>query len=129
MLTTVPLVSADANEDAKLALMEMIFQKAIVSTTPPPPAPIHSVVTLPTDVGIATLSKYEYRDNNDSALDFLKSLVGMQPSPSSITVFINGVQIASFQPGSRFENMKIHDVCLQYQYGTDRWYECEVPLQ
>jgi hypothetical protein len=41
-------------------------------------------------------------------------------------VSIDGATIAIIPTDSKFINMEIHEVCLPFQYGTDRWYDCEV---
>jgi hypothetical protein len=47
---------------------------------------------------------------------------------TSIDVEIDGMVIAIIPLDSKFKGMELHKKCLEHQYGTDRWYECEVSL-
>jgi hypothetical protein len=47
---------------------------------------------------------------------------------TEIDVELNGIKVATIPKGSKFEGIEVHNVCLQFQYGTDNWYKCEVSL-
>jgi hypothetical protein len=77
-----------------------------------------------------------YLTTQKSIITKFMEFVGLEPVEkqtelivNSIDVFIGEFRAATIPEGSKFSNMVIHDTCLGYQYGTDAWYECEVPLQ
>lgn len=48
---------------------------------------------------------------------------------SDIQVEIDGMVVATIPVDSKLNGMSVHQECLDYQYGTDDWYTCEVALQ
>ena len=47
---------------------------------------------------------------------------------SEIVVDISGDIVAVIPNNSPFRDMKVHEYCLRYQYGTSRWFACEQEL-
>jgi len=91
------------------------------------PAPIYN--ENPLDV------KASYVTVNKSIITTILEFIGLESFVSqteivenTIDVFIGDFKAATIPEGSKFSNMVVHDTCLQFQYGTDDWYKCEVAL-
>jgi hypothetical protein len=80
-------------------------------------------------IAFRKVANYEYKNTGASTFDFLKQLLGIPPTQGDIAVFIEGRQVALIPPNSPIAGMTIHEQCLQFQYGTQRWYKCEEQFQ
>lgn len=58
-----------------------------------------------------------------------KEIVGIvepiETVDDTIDVIIDKKIVANIPTGSKFVGIVPHKQCLEYQYGTDLWYECE----
>jgi hypothetical protein len=61
-----------------------------------------------------------------------KEIIGIvepvETGADTIDVIIEGKMVANIPSGSKFVGIVPHKECLKYQYGTQLWYECEVPV-
>jgi len=126
ILITIPVVSADLVGDITSGIAHLISVSPIINDA----SPVYNEKILLPNPG-AKIARYEYKKITQSD-DFFYSLqqtFGFVPKKESTTVTINGQFAASLPPGSKFENIIIHEACLPFQYGTDDWYNCEVIIQ
>lgn len=61
----------------------------------------------------------------NSVIESIKSLLGFEAKENYYEVVIDSKVVAEIPEDSVFVNVTIHESCLQYQYGTRSWYECE----
>jgi hypothetical protein len=60
-------------------------------------------------------------------------LIGLTPVEETtevltVDVVVDDQTVASIQPDSKFNGIEPHSYCLEYQYGTTNWYNCEQEL-
>jgi hypothetical protein len=78
----------------------------------------------------------EYTDKQtiiEKTIYKIEKLVGLQAEVTEeeineIAVKQDGIIIAIIPPGSKFNGVEVHKICLAYQYGTDNWYNCEMEI-
>lgn len=62
-------------------------------------------------------------------VETILGLLGIEQKESYYEVEVNGAVVAEIPEDSVLLGITVHDACLPYQYGTDKWYKCEVALQ
>lgn len=77
-----------------------------------------------------TLVSVDYTEQKYSAdvVEKAKQVIGLAPLSTDTEVKIKGISVASIPKDSKFKNVVVHESCLSYQYGTDRWFKCEERL-
>jgi hypothetical protein len=65
---------------------------------------------------------------SEDTIKAIKQLFGIEQPEEVVEVSVRGEVVANIPTDSKFNGVEVHDVCLQYQYGTDRWYQCEVAI-
>jgi hypothetical protein len=92
--------------------------------------PTESILPLPS---IFELKPTAYTDKItiiEKTIMQFKELIGLEPEVTTetvneINVELDGQVIAVIPSDSKFNGMQVHAYCLEYQYGTDNWYNCE----
>lgn len=76
------------------------------------------------------ISKVNYTERKYSTdtVKAAKQILGFEPLSKDTDVTIKGKTMATVPEKSKFSGITIHDQCLKYQYGTDRWFSCEARL-
>lgn len=69
--------------------------------------------------------KYKEKKGIDTVLKEIFPFLPIEAGETIISVEINGAVVAEISPDSKFVGIEVHDVCLEYQYGTQSWYNCE----
>ena len=78
----------------------------------------------------------KYLQSTASLLTSFLKLIGIKEDvresdvkEGDTTVLILDSPVAIIPASSKFSGLKVHEICLRFQYGTDAWYSCEVGLQ
>jgi hypothetical protein len=119
---------------ALLAITIMIMPVTAMILEEPDDGKITPEPTLVTDKRV--VSDYKYSTERLSllaiAIQLGKEIVGIEEpveiKDETIFVVIDGELVATIPSDSTFAGMTLHKVCLEYQYGTQLWYECEVSV-
>jgi hypothetical protein len=132
MLAAIPAVSADLIGDITSGITKIIpvplpvtneaapiVDTAIVPVQRDSP---YKVVQLPP----SKRANYEYKEQVDMVGQFWAALITGKQNIYPVDVYLNGNRVAVIASDSPFVNRAIHEYCLQYQYGTENWYNCEV---
>jgi hypothetical protein len=101
------------------------------------PVVIDTPIVVDTQLPIAALADVQYTQKTVSIITQILQWIGIEPQTEQVTtdtkslvdVTVDGNLVATIPSDSKFANLKVHEVCMPYQYGTDGWYECEVSLQ
>lgn len=76
-------------------------------------------------------SQYTYADKlySDNIFESTMQLLKLMPLSDDISVIIDNEFVAVIPENSKFKDIKVHNACLKYQYGTDTWFKCEEKLK
>jgi hypothetical protein len=60
-------------------------------------------------------------------------ILGLKPVEESVEVLgvdvvVDDMVVAIIPTDSKFNGVQVHEYCLEYQYGTTRWFNCEQEL-
>jgi hypothetical protein len=95
--------------------------------------PTESILTIPSIFELKPTAYTAKITIIEKTIMQFKELIGLEPETTTetvneINVEIDGQVIAVIPADSKFNGMEIHSYCLEYQYGTDNWYNCEQGL-
>jgi hypothetical protein len=95
--------------------------------------PMEGVLTAPSIFELKAISYTDATTFIERTVMKFSELLGLQPETttetiSEIKVEVDGQVIAVIPTDSKFNGVQVHGYCLQYQYGTSLWYECEQGL-
>jgi hypothetical protein len=79
---------------------------------------------------VKTMLSVNYTEQKYStdAVEVVKQVIGLTPLTDDTNVAIKGHSVANLPADSKFKDIVVHESCLSYQYGTDKWYKCEEKL-
>lgn len=129
MLAAIPAVSADLLGDITTGITKIIPSTTPITNTAASVKDNQFIDPSADFIAFRKVANHEYKNTGASSFDFIKQLLGIPQKPGDIAVFINGKQVALIPPDSPIAGMEIHETCLQFQYGTLNWYNCERQFQ
>jgi len=84
------------------------------------PTPITTLISGVTDV------KYQLIEYSTDVFTLIKQHLGLEPLEySEYAVVYNGDILGVIPKDSKFYGIPLGGTCLDYQYGTNNWYQCE----
>ena len=95
------------------------------------PVFIETPIPIITQIIVVPLTvRFELIEYSSDLLTGIKQRLGLTPMEApTYAVVVNEALVAVIPEDSKFVGITPTEQCLGYQYGTDNWFECEVPLQ